>query len=143
MRLWAGFDQNEQVLGAVSARNAKQAEEARNASMPLPRRSRRISGEGIEAPSFMPLLSGISPFRIRPALRKSDDAVCDEELGFMDLDNDPDILETISEKIPCQAGRSVKKEDPKVFLTVFKVVGVCETVSSCLCGAGLWASYGS
>lgn len=65
----------------------------------------------------MSLLSSISPSRIRPALRKSDDAVYDEELGFMDLDNDPDILETISEEIPCQAQRSVKKEDPKVFLT--------------------------
>jgi hypothetical protein len=108
------IEQSEQGLGAVQKENAKQAASART---PLPRRSRRISGEGVPAPSFLDLLSGISPSRVLSALRKKEGTVYDEELGFMDLDDDPDILEAIPEEIPTVAARSPKnKADPKVFL---------------------------
>lgn len=93
--------------------NAKQPVE--RASTPAPRRSRRLSGDGLLTPSFTALLSDISPSRVLPALRKEKGTVLDEELGFMDLDDEPEVLETISEEVP-SIGSAKKKEDPKVFL---------------------------
>jgi hypothetical protein len=108
------IDQSEQGLGAVQKENAKQAAAAKT---PLPRRSRRISGEGVPAPSFLDLLADISSSRVMPALRKKEGTVYDEELGFMDLDDDTDVVEAISEEIPTVSARTVKnKPVPKVFL---------------------------
>jgi hypothetical protein len=107
------IDQSKQGLGSMERSNAKQPVE--EASTPAPRRSRRICGEGLPSPTFTALLSGISPSHVLPALRKNEGTKYDEELGFMDLNNEPDNLQTISEEIP--SVRSVKKkEEPKVFL---------------------------
>lgn len=55
--------------------------------------------EECNVPGFTELLVGVSPSRILPALRKREGTIFDEELGFLDFENDPDILECLAEEI--------------------------------------------
>jgi hypothetical protein len=54
------------------------------------------SGKDIQ-PGIEALAPGISPSRILPALERAATTVFDEELGFTELDNDPDILAALPE----------------------------------------------
>lgn len=69
------------------------------------------SGKEVQ-PGLASLAPGISLGRVLPALGKPDTTIYDEELGFLDLDNDPDVAECIMEDAVAGEPEASKKEEP-------------------------------
>jgi hypothetical protein len=64
-------------------------------------------------PGIANILPGVSPSRVLPSLRRTADD-WDEELGFMSLDNDPDILESVEEEVLQELAE--KEDEMKVYI---------------------------
>jgi hypothetical protein len=64
-------------------------------------------------PGIASILPDVSPSRVLPSLRKTADD-WDEELGFMEFDNDPDILESVQEEVVEEVAE--KDDQMKVFI---------------------------
>jgi hypothetical protein len=71
-----------------------------------------LGGESV-GPGIMSMLPDVSPSRVLPSLRKSA-GVWDKELGFMELDNDPDIVDCLEEVV--QEASEKEQKQPEVYL---------------------------
>jgi hypothetical protein len=73
-------------------------------------------GEECKVPGFLDLLMGVSPSRILPALRKREGTIFDEELGFLDFEDDPDVLECLAEEPDIVGDEQQLGAKPKYYL---------------------------